>query len=74
MPPSVILQSAKLGDIPQILDEFEAAERLQGDGLDVGRVYGVSGGSLVALAFGLTLAAQRAPAQWGKARSALSAS
>jgi predicted acylesterase/phospholipase RssA len=70
-PSSIIFQSAKLGDIPEILGEFEAAERLRRDGAEVGRVYGVSGGALVALAFGLTLAAQRDPARWGKAEPAL---
>jgi predicted acylesterase/phospholipase RssA len=70
-PSSIIFQSAKLGDIPQILCEFEAAERLLCDGAEVGRVYGVSGGALVALAFGLTLAAQRDPTRWSKAEAAL---
>jgi predicted acylesterase/phospholipase RssA len=67
----VIFQSAKLGDVPQILSEFERAEALLHDDVTVGRVYGVSGGALVAMAFGLALAAQRDPVRWGAARSAL---
>jgi hypothetical protein len=70
-PSTIIFQSAKLGDVAQILNEFEAAKRLLRDGVDVGRVYGLSGGTLVALAFGLTLATSRDPARWGKAGSAL---
>jgi len=70
-PSTIIFQSAKLGDIPHILAEFSWAESLQHDGMAVGRVYGVSGGALVALAFGLTLAAQRDSPRWGKAQTAL---
>jgi predicted acylesterase/phospholipase RssA len=66
----VIFQSAKLGDIPQILCELDRAEALLHEDVKVGRVYGISGGALVALAFGLALAAQRDPVRWGKARSA----
>ena len=70
-PSTVIFQSAKLGDLPQILAEFDRAKALLRDHVFVGRVYGVSGGALVALAFGLALAAQRDPVRWGEARSAL---
>jgi len=66
VPASVVFQSAKLGDVPHILADFEWAERLQAGQASVGRVYGVSGGALVALAFGLMLAARRDPARWEK--------
>ncbi len=69
---SVVFQSAKLGNIPRILDELAWAKELLDKGLDVGRVYGVSGGALTALAFSLALAAHRDPACWGAARTALS--
>jgi hypothetical protein len=69
-PASVVFQSAKLGDVPRILADFEWAERVQSDQASVGRVYGISGGALAALAFGLMLAARRAPARWEKAAAA----
>ncbi len=69
--PSVIFQSAKLGDLPYILKEFDRAEALLKEGRPVGRVYGVSGGALVALAFGLALAAKKDPQKWGKAANAI---
>ncbi len=70
-PASLIFQSAKLGDIPQILDEVARAEDLLHDSASIGRIYGASGGALVALAFGLALAAQRDPARWGQAATTL---
>jgi predicted acylesterase/phospholipase RssA len=70
-PASIIFQSAKLGDIRYILDEFDWAARLQAEGVQAGRIYGLSGGALVALAFGLTQAAQRDPQRWGRAGRAL---
>jgi hypothetical protein len=70
VPATVVFQSAKLGDVPRILADFEWAERLQAGQVSVGRVYGVSGGALAALAFGLMLAARRYPARWEKARTA----
>jgi predicted acylesterase/phospholipase RssA len=69
--PSVVFQSAKLGDIPKILEEFDWAAKLLQLQTPVGRVYGLSGGALVALAFSLARAAQQAPQQWGKARFSL---
>lgn len=54
-----------------ILAEFEWAGRLLEEGLEVGRIYGVSGGALPALAFALALAARREPARWGAARGAV---
>jgi predicted acylesterase/phospholipase RssA len=70
-PSTIIFQSAKLGDVPQILSELAWAEQLLRDGVHAGRIYGTSGGALVALAFGLSLAAGQDPEKWGKARSAL---
>jgi predicted acylesterase/phospholipase RssA len=70
VPASVVFQAAKLGDVPRILADFEWAERLQASQVSVGRVYGVSGGALAALAFGLVLAARRDPARWEKAGTA----
>ncbi len=69
-PATIIFQSAKLGDLPRILKELEWAEHLLSDGVTVGRIFGVSGGNLVALAFSLARAAQKSPNIWGKARSA----
>ncbi len=68
-PTSILFQSAKLGDIPYILDELEWAKQLRHDQMPVQRVYGVSGGALVALAFSLSLAAQHDQARWGGATS-----
>ena len=69
---TLIFQSAKLGDLrPHLLDEFESARTLLRDTASIGRIYGVSGGLLVALAAGLELAAQRHPQQWGGARQAI---
>ncbi len=69
--PTIIFQAAKLGDLSPILAEFERAERLLREGTEIGRIYGVSGGALVALGFGLALAAQRNPQRWGRAHTAL---
>jgi hypothetical protein len=69
-PPTIIFQSAKLGDLPWILKELEWAERLLSGGVAAGRIFGVSGGNLAALAFGLAWAAQMSPHVWGKARNA----
>jgi predicted acylesterase/phospholipase RssA len=68
---SIMFQSAKLGDVSQIEDEFQWAMRLHDQAEPVGRIYGVSGGSLVALAFGLSVASQRNPERWGRASAAL---
>ncbi|MBN2086205.1 MAG: patatin-like phospholipase family protein [Anaerolineales bacterium] len=69
-PATIVFQSAKLGDLPWILKELEWAEQLLGDGTPVGRIFGVSGGNLAALAFSLALAAQKSPSIWGKAANA----
>jgi hypothetical protein len=69
-PATIIFQSAKLGDLPRILKELEWAERLQNEGVAANRIFGVSGGNLTALAFGLARAAQKNPHIWGKARNA----
>ncbi len=69
--PSIVFQSAKLGDISKILEELAWAEKLLLADQPVGRVFGLSGGNLVALAFTLELAARRWPEKWGKAKGAL---
>jgi predicted acylesterase/phospholipase RssA len=69
--PSVILQSAKLGDLPFIVRELDRAQALLNENKPIGRIYGVSGGALVAMAFALALAAKRDPANWGKASTAV---
>jgi hypothetical protein len=69
-PTTIIFQSAKLGDLPWVLKELEWAERLLSDGVAVGRIFGVSGGNLAALAFGLARVALKSPHIWGKARNA----
>jgi predicted acylesterase/phospholipase RssA len=70
-PASVVFQSAKLGEIPAILAEFEWAQSLLASDQAFGRIYGVSGGALVALAFGLALAARREPDRFGRASEAV---
>lgn len=69
-PATIIFQSAKLGDLPQILKELEWAERLLGENVPAGRIFGVSGGNLAALAFSLARAARNSPNVWGKAGNA----
>ncbi len=71
-PATIIFQSAKLGDLPCIVKELDWAERLLNDGIKPGRIFGVSGGNLAALAFGLTLAARQSPNMWGKTSTAIS--
>jgi predicted acylesterase/phospholipase RssA len=69
--PSVIFQASKLGDKQCILDEMHRAQALLDSGKPVGRIYGVSGGALTAMAFGLALAAKQSPEKWGKAADAV---
>lgn len=64
---TIIFQSAKLGDIPYLIKELEWAQSLLDQGVEPGRIFGVSGGNFAALAFGLELAARRSPQTWGKA-------
>jgi hypothetical protein len=71
LPSTIIFQSAKLGDPAWIIKELDWAESLLNGGLEVGRIFGVSGGNLTALAFGLALAARKSPQSWGQARNAL---
>jgi hypothetical protein len=70
-PASLLFQSAKLGDIPQILDEVRWAQRLLDEPGAVGRVYGVSGGGLVAFGLAMQLSSRREPERYGRAQSAL---
>jgi hypothetical protein len=67
---ALIFQSAKLGNIDHILEEFTLAERLLPNMSGLERIFGVSGGSLVALAFALTASAKFDPARWEKAQAA----
>jgi hypothetical protein len=53
--PSLILQAAKLGDVPQLLAELDAVRALLQQGTRPGRIYGLSGGALAALAVALDL-------------------
>lgn len=69
--PSIIFQSAKLGDLPFIVRELDRAQALLDENKPIGRVYGVSGGALVAMAFALALAAKKDPQKWGKASTAM---
>jgi len=69
---SIVFQSAKLGDLSHILAELEEAQQLLAQDIRIGRIYGLSGGALVALAAGLTLAARRDAEHWGRAAPALS--
>lgn len=68
---SVIYQSAKLGKLPLIIGELDRAEALLKEGQQIGRIYGISGGSLVALAFALQLASTLYPAKLNKASTAI---
>jgi len=68
---SLIFQSAKLSDKAYILNELEWAKGLLGQNLPIRRVYGVSGGALVALAFALNYAAQKEPERWQSAQDSL---
>jgi len=70
--PSVIFQSAKLGDLSFIFRELDRAEALLKEGKPIGRIYGVSGGALTATACALALAARKDPQSWGKASEAVS--
>lgn len=69
--PSILFQSGKLGDLTHIIKELNWAESLLNSSPEPGRVFGVSGGNLTALAFGLALAARRSPQTWGRARDAI---
>jgi hypothetical protein len=72
VPTTLIFQSAKLGDIrPHLLDEIRRARSLLDEVPAIGRIFGVSGGVLVALAAGVELAARRYPARWGRGGRAL---
>lgn len=70
-PASVLFQSAKLGDRDRILAEFAWAEALEHEHPEIERIYGLSGGALVAVAFALRRAAQLDPDTWGRAANAL---
>jgi predicted acylesterase/phospholipase RssA len=65
--PSIIFQSAKLGNMELIAKELDWAQSLLDKEETPSRVYGVSGGALPALAFSLSLAARYDPKNWGKA-------
>ena len=45
-PPTLIFQSAKLGNLSWILKELDWAEKLLNEGVAPGRIFGVSGGNL----------------------------
>jgi hypothetical protein len=65
--PSIIFQSAKLGDVELIANELDWAQSLLDKGGTPSRIYGVSGGVLPALAYALSLAGKCDPQNWGKA-------
>jgi len=69
--PTILFQSAKLGDVHPILAEIEWAEKLLEANTPAGRIMSLSGGSLAAWGFGLALAARQQPQVWGKASRAL---
>ena len=68
---TVIFQSAKLGNLQHILLEIDWANSLLENDPPVDRIYGVSGGALAALAFSLSLSAQKHPHTWGQSKIAL---
>jgi predicted acylesterase/phospholipase RssA len=67
----VIFQSAKLGDISIIIRELLWANDLLAENILVDQVYGVSGGSITALAYALAKSAQISTERWGLANSAI---
>jgi hypothetical protein len=69
--PSVIFQAAKLGNLACLLAEFRLAHARLRTGSDPGRVYGVSGGAILALAAGLEWAARARPERWHAAANAM---
>ncbi len=71
-PASVLFQSAKLGDRDRILAEFAWAEALEAEHAEIERIYGLSGGALVAVAFALRRAARSAIPTLGGERPTLS--
>ncbi len=66
--PSIIFQSAKLGDVELITKELDWAQSLLDKGETPSRVYGISGGALPALAYALSLSARYDQAKLGKSR------
>jgi predicted acylesterase/phospholipase RssA len=70
--PSIIFQSAKLGDLELIVEELGWAQILLNEGKNPDRVYGISGGVLTALAYSLSLASRRDLQDWGKAANIIS--
>lgn len=68
---TVIFQSAKLGDIGKIIEEFDSAISLMEEGRSIQRIFGISGGAWVALAFSLQLSSKLDPDKWSKAQNAL---
>jgi predicted acylesterase/phospholipase RssA len=71
MADSIIFQSAKLSDRGQILQELAWAKARVADHAQIDRIYGVSGGAFVALAFALRLAAERDPRHFSATISAI---
>jgi hypothetical protein len=65
--PSIIFQSAKLGDLQLIAEELGWAQSLLDDGKAPSKVYGISGGALAALTYSLSPAARYDQQNWGKA-------
>ncbi len=68
---ALIFQSAKLGNIDHILDEFTLAQKLLPGVSGLERIFGISGGSLTALAFALAVSAKIDSERWGAAHAAL---
>jgi predicted acylesterase/phospholipase RssA len=68
---SLIFQSAKLGDLGEIQKEITLAKSILENGEFPRRIYGLSGGSLSALAYALALSARVDPSNWGSAVLAL---
>lgn len=69
--PSILFQAGKLGDVPQLAAELRLAKGLLQSNQPVGRIYGISGGSLTAAAFALELSARMDPEKWSWAAGIL---
>jgi predicted acylesterase/phospholipase RssA len=60
-PNTIVYQAAKLGDIPYLLKDFELAQRLDVQNTPIGRIFGNSSGTLVAVAHSIAISARVHP-------------
>jgi predicted acylesterase/phospholipase RssA len=70
-PSSIIFQAGKLGHLEAIFQELEWARAHLADQEQIDRIYGISGGTLVALAFALALSSERQRHQYKNCEGAI---